>query len=685
MTKKTKKIVKPVIILAVALCLAFVFTNVPQVKSFFGGIASDSSESLAATAVPASTISNVGLSSKTYHPGDVVSLGIKYNIVGNPNSTLGRFVSQSTGKKTSLIKKYLNSKTGGTVGTAYSWFAGFVNGKPIQFEIGKEVPVSGSGVDTLSYIIPSLSKLPGQIDVKTPGQASKTVYFGGILFVSGTEMDGKNEVTYKNVYAETSSDVGSRGDLVISNNVTVSVDRTNVKEGDKVKINVSKVGDFSDFTDKGISIIAADNVANSINTKGGEFIPVGADGTAIWTVPSYDKIPVSATDSSKETSKIFRIRFSTSYNEEDGHPILNAASQNIKFSAPAPTMTFTASKTTVTAGGYTNISWKTTGMQACYGSAYVNGKSVDTPFGTSIKYNLWSGAKVANKDSGIITASPTETTVYVFECVGINNVVYQADVTVTVGVSGIGFLYPHNNGGEGPQGSHNCGPATPIDNTVGKVQYLINDNSDPYCNLSSYMLTKGPMCIAFMDGGSPITISASKSPVNMSKDQNDKYTGIKIISIGACPIKDSTKTASVDTTVDNPAYGLSASSENPSVSSGSKTTVSASVLPSAPSKPVGYCTYNGSGGYTGYFAWSAPTSGPIPAKYSAIIDDLSNGFVPCSPTNTPNLGDKCLAAPAPNPYYFNGVAGHTYNAIAYSQNASGNSNWVPATATFTCK
>jgi len=107
-------------------------------------------------------------------------------------------------------------------------------------------------------------------------------------------------------------------------------------------------------------------------------------------------------------------------------------------------------------------------------------------------------------------------------------------------------------------------------------------------------------------------------------------------------------------------------------------------LPQAATNPLGVCVANDDGTYTATFSWSDPTDGPAPAQYSSIIDDLSNNFKPCSPTNTPYDGDYCLTAPQTSPITFSAKAGDSYNAIVYSQDADGNSNWIPAQSSFSC-
>ena len=110
-------------------------------------------------------------------------------------------------------------------------------------------------------------------------------------------------------------------------------------------------------------------------------------------------------------------------------------------------------------------------------------------------------------------------------------------------------------------------------------------------------------------------------------------------------------------------------------------------LPPPPTNPVGSCVANVDGTYTVKFSWDKPAL-PPPAiysgLYSGLIDDLTNDFKACSPTNIPNPGDMCLKNPLYSPISFAGQAGHSYNAIVYSVNVSGASNWIPAQANIVC-
>lgn len=110
-------------------------------------------------------------------------------------------------------------------------------------------------------------------------------------------------------------------------------------------------------------------------------------------------------------------------------------------------------------------------------------------------------------------------------------------------------------------------------------------------------------------------------------------------------------------------------------------------VPPPATNPIGSCVKNSNGTYTATFSWSAPAMTPplvFNGIYNGIIDDLSNPFAPCAPNNTPNAGDICLNKSITSPVTFPGQAGHTYNAIVYSLNSAGGSNWVPVTAKITC-
>ena len=824
MTKKTKKIVKPVIILAVAICLVLVFTSVPQVKSFFGGVAYVPAESLAGTA--AATVDRtkpfvlMTVSPTEVHPGDKMTVSVTYDTKTTSSRSIKSYIAPVDGSS-------LLATVGGNV-------LGFMLGVIVNKDVGAQVTggittVSlGSGrgsvifgktwgtkaataADTVSdvYPIQLLSFYKDKpLDVTNPGIASKTVYVGAIM--EHKLNDGKDTIV-------SDAETKSRTPVVISNTVAIDADKDGaVNEGNKINLTIKKVGNFSDFggfdglvqgsatiyTIPGDDKLTDESHPKEKNVSGNSYV---------YVVPAFSDLPdpIQTDSISGSLTKTFKIMAAYAFKEEADskgvHTKLKVSTtETFTVTVPKPTLSISANPTNVASGGMSTLSWSSDSMSSCQVLVY-SGKNVTKTVSSSMK--------------GAVLVKPDQTTDYTFKCTGDDKKTYLAQATVYVGTSDIGLLHPHNDGKNGEERGHECNPSgTTITNQENVVQYLTNPSSDPYCNISSYEFSVVPVCAAFVDGGSPFLFSKAGLVGNMEKE-NDKYTGIKILPMSSCssagsvtpPLQNTysgarpslvgplnpnyhptTPTINLPPNLNNTtpapgnttptASGLPAVPANPTGScvanangvytatfSWSKPTsgsvpakytgliddlandfkacsptntpnagdkclstlqsspytfsaqaghtynaivysqdasgnsnwtpasatikcsagvstpaVTPSALPSAPSNPVGYCLPNGSGGYNGYFAWSAPTSGPAPAKYSAIIDDTSNGFVACSPTNTPNAGDKCLTAPASNPYYFNGVVGHTYNAIAYSQDANGNSNWTPTSITFTC-